>query len=71
LLVTRVAANHVKPPVTPDQLAILTDTLDTGANLHGTLSFPVKVRGILEKDIVVSSGEPTRENIANSGEPGA
>jgi hypothetical protein len=64
LLVAWIAANHVEPPVTPDQLAVLTDTLDAGANLHGTRSFPLKERGIMEKDIVVSSGEATREKIA-------
>src|SRR5207249_1093575 len=34
LLVTRVSANDVQPAVAADQLAVLTNTFDTGANFH-------------------------------------
>jgi hypothetical protein len=34
LLVARVRANHVQPTVPADDLAVLTNALDAGTNLH-------------------------------------
>jgi hypothetical protein len=34
LLVTRIRADHVQPALAADQLAVLANTFDTGANFH-------------------------------------
>jgi hypothetical protein len=38
LFVTGVGANHEQFPAPPNQLAVFTDTLDAGSNLHRPLS---------------------------------
>ena len=48
LLMARVAAHHVDDALTSHDLAMFTNSLDAGANLHGTR--PIGPNGMVESD---------------------
>src|SRR4051794_19361133 len=66
LLVARVAANNVQPPVPPDQFAVLTNAFDAGANFHKHPSLTPRRRRIWQTPIVATGGEATREKIGGT-----
>jgi hypothetical protein len=48
LFMPRIGANHVDDALTPHDLAMFTNSLDAGANLHGTR--PIGRNGMVESD---------------------
>jgi hypothetical protein len=71
LLMARVRANYIHRPLSADDLAVFTDTLDAGANFHGNLTqqlFSPAGRKHVNVTVLRSDEQVPRHRIFTPGE---